>query len=200
MAKMIYTKGVTDVGEALFAHTLAPEEFNGKTTNKYSVMLKLAPKAEKALIEQIHAEWTKFTESEEGQKHKYKYEPSTGIKEYNDETYFKFKMTAVIHTRQGKDWERHVPIFDAKCKEISGNTEELGNGSKVKVAYELVPFYMNDRNYGVSLRLTGIQVLKFEAQGESADALGFGQEEGFTYHEEDNADVDVPFDTEEGDF
>ena len=37
MAKNIYTKGTTPVGEAFFAHLVSPETFQGKSTNKASV-------------------------------------------------------------------------------------------------------------------------------------------------------------------
>lgn len=194
-------KGTTAVGEIYFAHILKPEEFQGKSTNKFSLMLKLAEKDKQNLLSIIDAEWQKFAESEEGRKHKYKYEYTNGLKEYKDEEYFKFKMTHIIHTRTGKDWERYVPVFDASCKEISKEITGIGNGSKGKVAYEIAPFYISDKNYGVALRLTGLQILDLvEEGGSSASSLGFGQEEGFVKEEEDNH-IDIPFDTEdEGDF
>lgn len=195
-------KGITAVGEVYFAHILKPEEFQGKSTNKFSLMLKLAEKDKKKLLDEIDAEWQKYAESEEGSKHKYKYDYANGLKEYKDEEYFKFKMTHIIHTRTGKDWERSVPVFDASCKEISKEITGIGNGSKAKIAYELAPYYITDKNYGVALRLTGVQILDLVEEGDSsASSLGFGQEEGFVKADEDTS-VDVPFDVEEdeGDF
>ena len=127
MAKAKYTKGVTTVGEASFAHTIKTEEYNGKDTNKFSVNLHLGDKDTKKLKAKIADEWKKFTESEEGKKNKYKYDPELGCKEYKDKEYFKFKMTHIIETKKG-DWERHVPIFDASGADISGKIGEIGNG------------------------------------------------------------------------
>lgn len=195
MAKAKYTKGVTTVGEASFAHTIKTEEYNGKDTNKFSVNLHLGDKDTKKLKAKIADEWKKFTESEEGKKNKYKYDPELGCKEYKDKEYFKFKMTHIIETKKG-DWERHVPIFDASGADISGKIGEIGNGSKVKVAYELVPFFMSDKNYGISLRLTAIQVLDMvEFGAESADEFGFGKEEGFV--QTDEGHIEVPFDEDD---
>lgn len=196
MARPIYTKGTTPIGEAYFAHLVAPEEYQGKSTNKFTLMLKLAPKDAEALKEKIAAEWQKFVESEEGQKHKYKYDFLNGTKEYDGDKFFKFKMTHIIKTKRG-DWERTVPIFDAACKVLK-EPVEMGNGSKVRVAYELAPFYASDKNYGISLRLTGVQLLKLESKdASSASAMGFHQEEGFREEEEEF----IPFDakTEESD-
>ena len=196
------TKGTTTVGECLFAHVLKPEEYMGKSTNKFTLMLKLNEKDKKDFLKKIDAEWQKFVESEEGQKHKYKYDYTNGLKEYNEDEYFKFKMTHIIHTRRGDDWERHVPIFDASCKDISTSITGIGNGSKIRVAYELSPFYINDKNYGVALRMTGIQVLELvEAGSMSASSLGFGKEDGYVKAADEDK-VDIPFDIsdEEGDF
>lgn len=198
MAKNIYTKGTTPVGEAFFAHLVSPETFQWKSTNKFSVMVKFAPKDEKLLLDRINKEWEKFTESEEGRKHKYKYEFANGMKDYQGENFFKFKMMHIINTQRG-EWERTVPVFDATCKPMKD--VELGNGSKVKIAYELAPFYMSDKNYGISLRLAGVQVLSLVPPGgDSAEHLGFDKEEG--YQQEDTVMESFgDFDSEgEGDF
>lgn len=199
MTKQIYAKGVTPLGTAMWSHLKTTEQFQGKDTNKYSISLALAPKDEQALLNVIAKEWQKFTESEEGQKHKYKYDPVNGFKEGEDgrDNLFKFKMTANIKTKRGTTWERHVPVYDAGCKEISNDIDELGNGSRVKVAYELVPFYMNDKNYGISLRLTAVQVLEFKDSNETAESFGFGQEEGF-HAETEQEEIEVPFDASGG--
>lgn len=190
------TKGTTGIGEFFFAHLQSPEVFQGKNTNKFSVSVKFAEMDKKKLLSQIDAEWQKFLESEEGQKHKYKYEYSNGMKEYNGDDYFRFKMTHIIETKKG-EWERKVPIFDSQGKNITDSITGIGNGTKGKIAYELSPFYMNDKNYGVSLRLTGVQILDLVEDGEvSAESLGFGQEYGYVQAEE-SASAKTPFDDDE---
>ena len=190
MAKNKLTKGTTPIGEVLFAHLQKPEEYQGKSTNKFTIMLKLSEKAKAAFLKQIDAEWEKFKQSEEMKGKKCKYDYANGIKETKDGEYFKFKMTHLIEWK-GETIEKHVPIYDASCKEISKTLTGVGNGSKARVAYELSPFFMNDKNYGVSLRLTGVQILELVEYGSaSAGSLGFGQEEGFSQEDEEN---EVPF-------
>lgn len=199
MAKMTYAKGVTSVGKAMWSHLLSTEQFDGKDTNKYTVSLSLAPKDEKALLAKINKEWEKFKESDDMHGKKCTGVMSNGFKEGEEgrDNLFKFKQTAVIHTRTGKTFEHHVPVYDAKCQEISGTMEELGNGSKVKVAYELVPFYVNARVYGVSLRLSAVQVLEFQSQETTAKDFGFGEEEGYQSEAQEEEEIPVPFDVEE---
>lgn len=194
-------KGVTPIGEALFAHLSKPEEIQGKTTGKYTVMVKLPPDATKQLKTAIESEWQKFCEDPDNAKKKMPVEYSDGTKEYKDEEYFKFKMNAEISCKDGSVIKKHVPIFDASKREISKTLEGLGNGSKVRVAYELVPFFMTKTNAGVSLRLTGVQVIDLvEYGGQSADSLGFEDEEGFVASEEELPCINSNEDDTEGDF
>lgn len=187
-----FKKGVTGVGEVCFAHLLKPEEYKGTDTNKFSIMLHLSEADEKKLLDEIDAEWEKFKSTEEGSKHKYKYDYVNGLKEYNEKNYFKFKATHIVRTKTGKEWELHVPIFDSSCQEITSKITGVGNGSKAKVSYELHPFFITDKNYGVSLRLTGVQILDLVEEGsKSASSLGFGEEEGFK--QDDAEAIDVPF-------
>ncbi len=194
--KKTLAKGTTGIGEFNFAHLLTPETFQGKSTNKYSISVKLNEADKAKLLKQIDNEWNKFVESEDGRKHKYKYEYSNGMKEYNGDDLFKFKMTHIIQTKKG-DWERKVPIFDAKGNNITDTISSIGRGTKGKVAYELSPFYMNDKNYGVSLRLTAVQILDLVEEGEaSASAFGFDEEDGYVQSEE-VVSAKTPFDDDD---
>ena len=194
--KQKLTKGTTPVGEVLFAHVRKTEEYNGKDTNKFTIMLKLSETEKDKLLTKIDAEWEHFKSSEEMKGKKCKYEYANGIKTTKDgDDYFKFKMTHILEIN-GKTIEKHVPIFDADLKEVSKTLPDIGNGTKAKVAYEFKPFYMNDKNYGVALRLSGIQIIDFvEYGGASASVLGFGQEDGYSQSDDENtADEDaMPF-------
>ena len=181
MAKTTYKTGTTGIGEFNFPHLLDTEEFQGKDTGKFSVSFKPSAADKKRLLKEIDAEWQKFKESEEGKKQKYKYDYASGLSTYQDEEYFKFKMQKVIQTKKG-DWVRRVPIFDATNKEIGAELTSIGSGTRGRIAYELMPYWMNDKNYGVSLRLTGVQIIELREQGSvSGDSLGFAVEEGYTY-------------------
>ena len=217
MGKSKYTKGVTAMGEAFFTNVLSTEKFtkDGKTTDtgKYSIMLKLSQADLDEMKVRIDDEWESYKNTLDVKKFKYDY--VSGVKEYKDEEYLKFTMPATIKCKSGEVIEMHVPVFDSVAREISKKLHnELGNGSKVKVAYELRPFYMSDKNYGISLRLVGIQVIELVEYGNnSASALGFGVVAGgFKASDAEKADVDdendddIPFvehaddDDEEVDF
>lgn len=83
-----------------------------------------------------------------------------------------------------------IPIFDAKLNKL---TKTVGRGSTVKVAADVVPFAGFGR-VGISLRMTGVQVLDLvEYDGADPSSLGFGVEDGF----EDEGDAGAaPFEGE----
>ena len=181
MAKETYRRGVTGVGEFHFPCLLQTEKFQGKDTGKFAVSFKPSVKEKQKLLAIIDEEWQKYTESEDGKKHKYKYDYSNGITTYKDEEYFKFKMQERIQTSRGEEWVRTVPIFDSLNREVSAQLSCVGTGTKGKIAYELVPFYMNEKTYGVSLRLMGVQILELkESYGATAESFGFTKEEDYT--------------------
>ena len=195
-----YTRGVTPVGTVRFSHLLHEEMYNGLSTNQYTLMLALEPEDEQKLLEQINQEWERFVK--ENPERSYPYAFSNGFKSYHDQNYFKFRMSAHILTKRG-DWDRTVPIFDSALNNISQqlitSNKELGNGSKVKVSYELLPFYKSEKNYGISLRLLSVQVLEFHEYTMSGESFGFSKEEGYPPFAE-GASKPVPADTVDDDY
>lgn len=181
MAKTTYRKGTTAIGTFHFPNLLDTEQFQGKDTGRFAVSF--APdddKERQRLLAEIDEEWQKYKESDEGKKHQYKYDYANGMTDYKDEKFLKYKMTRSINTRNRGEWIRRVPIFDASGREIGAELKSIGSGTRGRVAYELVPFYMNDKNYGISLRLTGVQIIDLKESGTaSASSLGFVEEEGF---------------------
>lgn len=96
-----------------------------------------------------------------------------------------FKLKAKVTPKNGDPFEQRPALFDAKGKPMQD--AKIGGGSKVKVAYELVPYYTAIAGAGVSLRLKAVQVIDLVefSGGASADAYGFGEEDG--YEAEDNS-------------
>lgn len=92
----------------------------------------------------------------------------------------RFKLKAKVTPKQGDPFEQRPALFDAKGKPI-GADAKIGGGSKVKVAYELVPYYTAIAGAGVSLRLKAVQVIDLVefSGGASSEAYGFGEEEGY---------------------
>ncbi len=191
MAKSMNYRGVTPIGTALFAHTKATEVICEKDTGKYTVMLKLKEADKADLMEKINAEWTKFKASDEMKGKKTTADWSNGIKEYQGEEYFKFSANAEIRTKRGEVFQNHIPVFDSVQQNVADRIKEIGNDSQIRVAYELVPFYMSNKIHGISLRMRAIQIHKLVEAGGSAESFGFeADDEGFALEEEP---IESPF-------
>lgn len=118
--------------------------------------------------------------------------------EVNEETgkvTVSFKLKAKVTPKVGEPFEQRPAIFDAKGKPMQ--EAKIGGGSKMKIAYEAVPYYTAIAGAGVSLRLKAVQVIDLVefSGGASADAYGFGEEEG--YEAEDTPAEENGFTNEE---
>jgi len=104
------------------------------------------------------------------------YDRDTGDDTGNVE--FKFKLKAKVQKRDGTYYEQQPTVLDSKKVPVSGDTL-IGNGSKVKVAFEPIPYVMaSTKKVGVSLRLKAIQVIDLVEYGNSAASV-FDEEDGF---------------------
>ncbi len=104
------------------------------------------------------------------------YDRDTGDDTGNVE--FKFKLKAKVRKRDGTYYEQVPAVFDAKVKPMDKNVL-IGNGSKVKVAFEPVPYVMpSTKKVGVSLRLKAVQVIDLIEYGNSAASV-FDEEDGY---------------------
>ena len=91
---------------------------------------------------------------------------------------FKFKLKAKVQKRDGSWYEQEPVVLDAKKTPLTGDTL-IGNGSKVKVAFEPIPYVMQStKKVGVSLRLKAVQVIDLVEYGNSATSV-FDEEDGF---------------------
>ncbi|OZB49767.1 MAG: hypothetical protein B7X60_00170 [Polynucleobacter sp. 39-45-136] len=112
----------------------------------------------------------------------------------------KFKLKAKVTPKNGESFEQRPALFDAKGTPLSKDTK-IGGGTKMKVAFELVPFYTALAGAGVSLRLKAAQVIDLVeyAGGGDGSAYGFGKEDGYeakdTPAEEQNFETTVQEET-----
>lgn len=89
---------------------------------------------------------------------------------------FNFKRKASGTTKAGKAWQATVTLYDSMKKKVSA---EVWGGSKLRVAYTLVPWYNPTLGFGIKLELGAVQVIDLVTRGErSADDYGFGEETG----------------------
>jgi len=103
-------------------------------------------------------------------------------------TLFRFKNKAKGMKKDKTPFEVTIGIFDAKGKPMKG--VKVGFGSKMKVSFEIVPFWSKGlKKVGVSLRLKAVQILDLKQYGGGdASSYGFGEEEGYEYDESQFSD------------
>ncbi len=110
--------------------------------------------------------------------------------EETGELAFKFKMKALVETRDGRSWEQRPDLYDAKGNPMS---EHIGGGSLIRVSGEAFPWYTPALGAGISLRLAAVQVLELKhAGGGDAKSHGFQAEEGFETAEDFSAQFAEP--------
>jgi|688.fasta_scaffold1038678_1 hypothetical protein len=96
------------------------------------------------------------------------------IKETEDNKIrIKFKLKAKAGNEE-KSWTQKPVLFDAQGTAIQ-TPPNVGSGSQIKVAFEVVPFFTAMVGAGVSLRLKAVQIidLKEYTPGDNFDAYGF---------------------------
>lgn len=104
------------------------------------------------------------------------YDRDTGDDTGNVE--FKFKLKAKVQKRDGTYYEQQPAVLDAKKKPLPKDVL-VGNGSRVKVAFEPITYSMaSTKKVGVSLRLKAVQVIDLVEFGNSAASV-FDEEEGY---------------------
>lgn len=194
---------VTDTGVAIYPYLIDPDtEYNAE--GEYKVKLRLAPDAEvydtkraslgstqEFLDEMLEKAIEKAKQENKGRIKEA--EPPYQIDEDTGDLLVNFKLKATGTTRDGKPFTQSPALFDAKGKPFEG--EELWGGSKLKVSFEVVPFYTKLIGAGITLRLKAAQVIELrQGGGASADSYGFGEEEGY---EEEDAAMDNGFSSED---
>ena len=96
------------------------------------------------------------------------------------------KTNATYKDKKGVERDRKVTIFDARGKKLA-EAPQIGSGSTLKVAASMVPYYMpKDNIVGVTLYLDAVQIIDLVTfgGGRSAEAYGFGEEDGYTTEDE----------------
>lgn len=188
MSKEKNIRYVTPAGIAQYPRLTKPDtKFN--PDGEYKVKLEIRDPAEAAkltafLDEQFDLAVAKAKKENPGKKIKtgdvpYHTDEETGTVIVN------FKLKAKVTPKKGDPFEQKPAIFDAKGKPLKD--ANIGGGSKLKIAYEIVQYYTAIAGAGISLRLKAAQVIDLVEYtgGAGADAYGFGEEDG--YEAEDNS-------------
>lgn len=182
MSKVKNPRYTTPAGIAQYPYLTKPDtKFN--PDGEYKISVEIPGAAAQDIVtfldEQFAASVAKAKKENPGKKIKEGDVPYS----VNDDTgkvTVRFKLKAKVTPKQGDPFEQRPALFDAKGKPI-GADAKIGGGSKVKVAYEMVPYYTAIAGAGVSLRLKAVQVIDLVefSGGASSEAYGFGEEEGY---------------------
>lgn len=85
----------------------------------------------------------------------------------------KFKLKAKAGNEE-KSWEQKPVLFDSLGTALQ-TPPNVGSGSRIKVAFEVVPYFTAMVGAGVSLRMKAVQILDLKeyTPGDNFDAYGF---------------------------
>ena len=170
---------ISVIGEAIYPHLTKPDvRFN--QDGEYKVTLKVsksdATDMVKLFDQALDDSLAKAEEKVKGKKVKEAPRPYTTE---GDHVFFKFKMKASgTNSKTKEKFTQRPTLFDAKKNPINNGTVIWG-GSKMKVAYQLVPYYVPAIGAGVSARLKAVQILKLVEGRDTAASHLFKEEEGF---------------------
>lgn len=174
-------------GTAMWAKVFEPDtKFNPDGDYSINIQMPVAKSVEMSekLESIVQAEFDKAVEKDPRMKNQLAtrpvcqpvYDRDTGDDTGNVE--FKFKLKAKIKRKDGTMFEQRPTVFDSKVTPMDKSTL-IGNGSKVKVAFEPIPYVMPaTKQVGVSLRLKAVQVLELVEYGSSTTSV-FDEEDGY---------------------
>lgn len=184
---------VTDTGVAIYPYLIEPD-FEYNPDGEYKVKLRVPASADvfdnkrKSLgsfQSFLDAEMEKSLEKAK-QENKGKVKEADApysIDEDTGDLLINFKLKAKGKTRDGKEFTQAPTLFDAKGKPFDGDA--IWGGSRIKVSFEVSPFYTKLIGAGITLRLKAAQVIELRSGGgASAENFGFGEEEGYEAEDE----------------
>ena len=183
---MSQTTNISEIGEAIYPHLNKPD-VRFSEAGEYKVTLKVAKSDATAMLKLYNSAIEDALKLAE-QNHKGK-----GIKnapkpftEEDKFVFFKFKMKATgVNQKTKEKFSQRPQLFDAKKNPIPLSTIIWG-GSKMRVAYNLVPYYTPMLGAGITARLKAVQVISLV---EGKDSNLFSKEDGYEATPEPKAEV-----------
>ena len=170
----------TPIGNVVYAWVKNEEIIHkdGKDipTGKYSITVSFSEEETNKLNEEINKVWEDFLEKNKQDKEFNLTKYGVPTRTINEQPCFVFrKNVSIISKETNQPVKLFVPIFDSENKNCTKAVAGIGRGSKVKISYTLVPFYMNANNYGVSLRLQAVQLIKLVPISSNGSRYGFDE-------------------------
>ena len=173
---MSQSTNISEIGEAIYPHLNKPD-VRFSEAGEYKVTLKVAKSDATAMLKLYNSAIEDALKLAE-QNHKGK-----GIKnapkpftEEDNYVFFKFKMKATgVNQKTKEKFSQRPQLFDAKKNPIPLSTIIWG-GSKMRVAFNLVPYYTPMLGAGITARLKAVQVIELV---EGKDSNLFEKEDGY---------------------
>ena len=140
MSKVKNPRYTTPAGIAQYPYLTKPDtKFN--PDGEYKISVEIPGAAAQDIVtfldEQFAASVAKAKKENPGKKIKEGDVPYS-VDDDSGKVTVRFKLKAKVTPKMGDPFEQRPALFDAKGKPIGADTK-IGGGSKVKVAYELVP-------------------------------------------------------------
>ena len=182
------TTHVSVVGEAVYPHLNKPDvKFN--EAGEYKVTLKVAKSDATNMIKLFNNAQAdslkKAIADNKGKKVKEAPHPRYNVEGNN--VFFIFKLKASgVNKKTKESFTQRPQILDADKKPFP-MTKQIWGGSKLKVAYELVPYYA-PFGAGITARMKAIQVLEL-VEGKSD--IPFEKEDGYKAEINSDAQTEV---------
>lgn len=171
---------MTPIGESSFIYVNGRRNiFQGQDNGYTADIINIPEKDAKAFEKGLMKIWEA---SEEKQKALEKLDesdikPRLGIKKTKDKGYtLKAKTLPEFVDKQGNVIENVIIIRDGQDNILDHKTQ-IWNGSKVRYLVGVKPYFISSSNYGLSLKLGGIQVIELVTGGNNSNG-GFGVVEG----------------------
>ena len=197
--------GVTPEGEARWVRLKEPNDYQGKLSWAANLIFSTAESealrdkitaAANAKLDEVRAELER--QAREGATGKDKAKARKALEEIrlqlpftsivDDEGYasdlWEFKFRSAVSYTDPKTGDTHdimVPVYNrhnVQFNEKQADTPIIPNGSRVIIAYAIVPYYVSATGFvGVSLRLRAVQVREFASAFGDAKSFGFTADE-----------------------
>ena len=183
---MSQTTNISEIGEAIYPHLNKPD-VRFSEAGEYKVTLKVAKSDATEMLKLYNkAIEDSLKLAEQNQKGKGIKNAPKPFTEEDNFVFFKFKMKATgVNQKTKEKFSQRPQLFDAKKNPIPLSTLIWG-GSKMRVAYNLVPYYTPMLGAGITARLKAVQVISLV---EGKDSNLFSKEDGYETTPEPKAEV-----------
>jgi len=177
---------ISAMGEAIYPHLNKPD-VKFSEAGEYKVTLKVSKSdASKMLGEYKQAIDDSLIKAEKENKGKKIESAPIPYTEEGDYVFFKYKLKATGTNFKTKEkFSQRPALFDAKNNPIDNSILIFG-GSKMKIAYSLVPYFTPMLGAGITARIKAVQVIEL-VEGKQMNL--FDKEDGYEAKSESTNEI-----------